>query len=200
MGAGREGQNRIRLAQEAARLMADEGVQDFAVAKRKAAGRLGLPVNRNLPTNLEIEDALITHQRLFRAHSQPAHLRRLRTSAREAMRLMADFQPRLVGPVLAGTAGTHSPVNLHLFAETPEQVNLFLMERNIPHAWDERLLRLDTERQERYPLCRLVAGDVTVEMTVFPLKGMRQAPLSPVDGRPMRRANLEAVEALLAAE
>lgn len=180
--------------------MADEGVRDFATAKRKAAERLGLPTNRHLPTNVEIEEALVAHQRLFRSDSQPAHLRRLRETARQAMQMLAGFQPRLVGPVLAGTADTHSPVNLHLFAETPEQVNLFLMERHIPHEWDERVLRLSADRQERYPMCRLLAGDVAVEMTVFPLKGLRQAPLSPVDGKPMRRAAIAAVEQLLATE
>lgn len=194
----RDEQNRVRLAQEAARLMADEGVQGFAAAKRKAAERLGLPANRHLPTNLQVEEALIAHQRLFRADSQPMRLRRLREMALQAMRLVADFQPRLVGPVLAGTADAHSPVNLHLFAETPEQVDLLLMERSIPHSWDERLVRLNADRQERFPLCRFMAADVTVEMTVFPPVGLRQAPLSPVDGRPMRRAALDAVEQLLA--
>lgn len=196
-GPVRNEQNRIRVAQEAARLMTEHGIQDFATAKRKAAERLGLPA-RHLPTNLEIEQALIAHQRLFRTTSQPAHLRRLRDTARQAMRLMTDFQPRLVGPVLTGTADAHSAVNLHLFAETPEQIDVFLMDHHIPHSWDERVVRLNADQQERYPLCRLVADEVTVEMTVFPPNGLRQPPLSPVDGRPMRRAALEAVEQLLA--
>jgi hypothetical protein len=196
-GPVRNEQNRIRVAQEAARLMTEHGIQDFATAKRKAAERLGLPA-RHLPTNLEIEQALIAHQRLFRTTSQPAHLRRLRGTARQAMRLMTDFQPRLVGPVLTGTADAHSVVNLHLFAETPEQIDVFLMDHHIPHSWDERVVRLNADQQERYPLCRLVADEVTVEMTVFPPNGLRQPPLSPVDGRPMRRAALEAVEQLLA--
>lgn len=196
-GPGRSEQNRIRIAQEAARLMTEHGIQDFAAAKRKAAERLGLPTQRHLPTNLEIEQALITHQRLFRAGSQPAHLRRLRNTARQAMRLMVDFQPRLVGPVLTGTADAHSPVNLHLFSETPEQVDVFLMDRHIPHSWDERVVRLNADQQERYPVCRLVADEVTLEMTVFPPVGLRQPPLSPVDGRPMRRAAIDTVEQLL---
>jgi hypothetical protein len=36
-----------------------------------------------------------------------------------------------------------------------------------------------------------------IEATVFPTDGIRQAPVSPVDGRPMRRANTFEVEALL---
>jgi len=48
------------------------------------------------------------------------------------MRLLADFQPRLVGPVLTGTATPHTDISLHLFAETPETVTLRLADRGIP--------------------------------------------------------------------
>jgi hypothetical protein len=34
-------------------------------------------------------------------------------------------------------------------------------------------------------------------VTVFPLDGIRQAPVSPVDGKPMRRANVEELTSLL---
>lgn len=193
----RDEQLRQRIAQEAARLMAEEGVLDFATAKRKAVARLGAAVPRNLPGNQEIEQELKVYQRLFRAGRQPQRLRQLREAALEAMRLLARFHPRLVGPVLAGTADEHSPVHLHLFADTPEQLVLFLMEQRIPCQWDERPVRVSGERQERYPLCRFIAGDVPFELTLFPEIGLRQAPLSPVDGRPTRRGSVEQVEALL---
>jgi hypothetical protein len=195
--ATRDEQQRLRIAQEAARLMADEGIHDFAAAKRKAVDRLGLAGLRNLPGNLEIEQALIAHQQLFRSATQPQRLRHLRQVALDAMREFAAFHPRLVGPVLAGTADAHSPVQLHLFADTPEQLDLFLMERRIPYEWDARVVRLAADRPERLPVCRFTAGDVVVEMTVFPVDGLRQAPLSPVDGRPMRRLPLQGVEELL---
>jgi hypothetical protein len=177
--------------------MAEEGVHDFATAKRKAVDRLNLGAYRNLPGNQEIEAALVAHQQLFRATTQPQRLRHLREAARQAMRMLANFQPRLVGPVMTGTADAHSPVSLHLFAESPEQVDFFLMEKRIPYEWDHRLARFDAERQERFPLCRFMAGDVTIELTVFPPSGLRQAPLSPVDGRPMRRLTAEGLEELL---
>jgi hypothetical protein len=191
----REEQIRQRIAEEAARIMATEGVRDFAVAKRKAVDHLGLGAQRSLPGNREIESALIAYQRLFRADSQPRRLRELREAACKAMGLLEPFRPRLVGPVLAGTADEHAPVNLHLFAETPEQVDLFLMDRQIPYELDERILRVRAERQERFPLYRFMAGNVVVELTVFPEKGLRQAPLSPVDGRPMERAPQSSREA-----
>ena len=44
---------------------------------------------------------------------------------------------------------------------------------------------------------RFVAGHQTVDAVVFPIDGIRQAPASPVDGRPMRRASAEEVESML---
>jgi hypothetical protein len=39
--------------------------------------------------------------------------------------------------------------------------------------------------------------DTRVEATVFPVNGVRQAPISPVDGKPMRRVDRNTLLALL---
>jgi hypothetical protein len=188
---------RQAVAEEAARIMREQGVDDFLQAKRKAADRLGVTDAAILPRNTEVEAALVAHQRLFGADRHEASLVALRRSALEAMRLMADFQPRLVGPVLAGTASPHSEITLHLFSETPEAVSLRLEERGVPHEVLERRLRYERDRTVTYPALRFVAGRQTVDAVVFPLDGIRQAPSSPVDGKPMRRASVAEVEALL---
>jgi hypothetical protein len=188
---------RVRIAQEAARLMTEEGIHDFYVAKRKAAQHLGAPDTRNMPRNLEVEAALQEYQRLFRGEEQAAHLRALRESAVQAMRFLARFKPRLVGSVLSGTAGRHADINLHLFADTPEEVNLFLIESNIPFHTSQKRLRLNRDQWQDYPSFEFLAGDYRVDLTVFPREGRREAPRSPVDGRPMSRAGLEEVEAML---
>jgi hypothetical protein len=188
---------RHAVAEEAARIMREQGVDDFLLAKRKAAGRLGVTDASILPRNTEIEAARAAHQRLFAADRHEADLASLRRSALEAMRLMSDFQPRLVGPVLAGTASAHSEINLHLFSESPEAVSLRLEERGVPHEVLERRLRYERDRIVSYPALRFVAGKQTVDAVVFPLDGIRQSPASPVDGKPMRRAGVAEVEALL---
>lgn len=188
---------RHAVAEEAARIMREQGVDDFLLAKRKAADRLGVTDASILPRNTEIEAALVAHQRLFAADRHEAGLANLRRSALEAMRLLADFQPRLVGPVLAGTASSHSEINLHLFTESAEAVSIRLEERGVPHEVLERRLRYERDRTVSYPALRFVAGRQTVDAVVFPLDGIRQAPSSPVDGKPMRRANAAEVEALL---
>jgi hypothetical protein len=188
---------RQAVADEAARIMNEQGVDDFLLAKRKAAERLGVTDASILPRNTEIEAAVMAHHRLFAHDRHAADLTDLRRAALAAMRLMADFQPRLVGPVLNGSASAHSEINLHLFSETPEAVSLRLDERGVPHEVLERRVRFERDRAVSYPALRFVAGRQTVDAVVFPLDGIRQSPSSPVDGKPMRRASTTEVEDLL---
>lgn len=188
---------RQAVADEAARIMNEQGVDDFLLAKRKAAERLGVTDASILPRNTEIEAAMMAHHRLFAHDRHAADLTDLRRAALAAMRLMADFQPRLVGPVLNGSASAHSEINLHLFSETPEAVSLRLDERGVPHEVLERRVRFERDRAVSYPALRFVAGRQTVDAVVFPLDGIRQSPCSPVDGKPMRRASTTEVEDLL---
>ena len=190
-------QMRLLLAQEAARIMDEEGIRDFHSAKRKAAAHLNATDTRNMPSNTEIEQALIEYQRLFKGATQPNRLRQLRQAALEALRFFARFHPRLVGSVLSGSATANSDVNLHLFADVPEDVALFLMQEGIPYDSGERCLRLGGGESANYPVYRFLAGDTRLDLTVFQIDGERQAPLSPVDGKPMRRAGTAMVEELL---
>lgn len=188
---------RVRIAQEAARLMSEEGVQDFYAAKRKAAQHLGAPDTRNMPRNQEVEVALQEYQRLFLGEQQTDHLRVLREAAVQAMRFLTDFNPRLVGSVLSGTAGRHADINLHLFADTPEQVSLYLMDNSIPFESSMKRLRVGRESWEEYPAYQFMAGEIAVELVVFATERWREAPRSPVDGKPMQRARIEEVELLI---
>lgn len=187
---------RLALAREAARLMAEHGISDFLTAKRKAAARFGVEDGSVLPKNTEIEAALGEYQRLFRGEAHETMLHSQRLAALEAMRALRDFEPRLVGAVLAGTATEHSDVQLHVFADRPESVTIKLMDEGIPHEITEKRVRMNADRVLNYPQVRFAVDDQPVEATVFPLDGIRQAPVSPVDGKPMRRANIDELEAL----
>lgn len=178
--------------------MAEEGVRDYQLAKRKAIQRLNLPWDKNLPGNDEIEVALADYLRLFHGARLETDLRRLRQLALDAMQFLERFDPRLVGAVLGGAVVTDTPIQLHITADTPETVRLWLQEHSIPFEQGERTMRFGGERQENVPLFRFTADGVTVELCVFALEDARAAPLSPVDGRPMKRASRRDVEHLLA--
>lgn len=190
--------NRLRVAQEAARLMSEHGIRDFHHAKVKAAERLGILDAQALPRNNEIEDALREHQRIFHAESQPQLLQERREAAVEAMRFLDRFDPRLVGAVLEGTADAHSAVCLHVFSDTPESVVLFLQERGVPLTQQTRRLRTTRDEQTEYPVLLFAADGLPFDITVLPRDALKQAPLDRIDEKPMRRASIAAVEELLA--
>ncbi|HEX7340390.1 MAG TPA: hypothetical protein VF271_10725 [Rhodanobacteraceae bacterium] len=189
--------NRCRIAQEAARLISEHGIHDYRRAKLKAAEHLGIVDDQALPRNREIDQALREHQRLFLADSQPQALRARREAACSAMRFFAPFKPRLVGSVLSGTADTHSAVQLHLFSDDVEAFARFLHEHDIPAEQQTRHLRLTRHAQADFPVFLLTADSLPFDLTVMPREMLRQAPLDPLDERPMARASLVAVEALL---
>jgi predicted nucleotidyltransferase len=189
---------RRALAQEAARIMAEHGIRDYFVAKKKAAQRLGVSDgSAMLPKNTEIETALVEYQRLFGGESHSESLNAQRRAALNAMRCLREFEPRLVGPVLTGTATEHSDVQLHLFTDSAESVALKLMDEHVPYEVTEKRVKMNSERILAYPGVRFEIDDHEIEATVFPTDGIRQAPVSPVDGKPMRRANAFEVESLL---
>jgi len=187
---------RRRIAVEAARLIADEGMRDFQAAKRKAAMRLGIFDETTLPRNVEIDDALREHQRLFQSVSQPQQLGRLRAAAIEAMRFMVRFEPRLVGAVLDGSADEQSSIRLHVFADDVREIIMLLDDHRIPYEEQTRTLRSTIDRIDDYPVLLLSAGGDVIDLTVFPLDGLRQAPLDRDSSKPMRRAALATVESL----
>src|ERR1700742_1438284 len=159
---------RRALAQEAARVMAEHGIRDFLVAKRKAAERFGVTDGAVLPKNTEIETALVEYQRLFNGDSHSESLHAQRSAALQAMRQLSGFEPRLVGPVLSGTATEHSEVQLHLFADRAESVAIKLMDAGIPHEVTERRVKMNAERVLAYPGVSFEIDAQPIEATVFP--------------------------------
>ena len=191
-------ERRHRLAHEAARLMAEGGIRDYHQAKLKAAARLGIADDASLPRNREIEDALREYQRLFQGDAQALGLRQRRDAALRALEFFGRFEARLVGPVLDGTADANAPVALHLFSDDADAVPRFLDEHAIPAEPRSRRLRLDRERNGDFPVWLFSAEGLSFDLTVLPETALRQAPLSGIDEKPMQRASIAQLRALLA--
>jgi len=189
---------RQRLACETARIIVEQGISSFDRALRKAAERTGISDRRSWPSNELIQDALITHRRLFRGADHARDLDRMRRDAREAMRMLQGFSPHLTGPVLSGSGDIRDGVQLHLFAERPEDVILRLMDRQIPYREGDRVLRHARGERRTYPAFRFVAGEIPFELVVLPSRAIRNPPLDPVTERPERGADLATLERLIA--
>ena len=189
---------RQRLAQEAARIILESGLHDFRHAKRKAAERLDASDTRNLPTNVEIEQALVEYQRLFMADTHAQHLKHLRQTALEAMNFFSEFSPRLAGPVASGSADAHSAISLHLIADSQEAIDMKLIDHHIPFELIEKRVHWRSDEYETIIAYKFYVDNIRIEALVFNRK-QRQPPLSPVDGRPYQRLNIKQLEELLAA-
>ena len=188
---------RGRIAHLAARLMAEDGIEDFALAKRKAARQAGLPETRDLPANEEIEVALKLYRQIHQPDTHRAQLRALRRTAVQAMREMIPFNPYLTGTVLNGNAGKYADINLQLFPENVKAVELFLIDREIPYEAAQARLFAGQELRT-VPVFTIHHDGVEIEITVLSSQDLRLPLRSSMEGKVIERAKIEQVEELLA--
>lgn len=190
--------NQIRghLAYLAARLMADGGITDFAQAKLKAARQAGVPDTHSLPDNREIEEALRSYQSLYQQSEHSVALKTLRHQAVKLMQLFDQFNPYLVGSVLTGTAGRYSDINLHIYSDSAKDVEIFLLNKGTPYESGMRRTQLG-DRQMEIPTLTLESDEFTATLSVFNTDDMRVTQKYKADGRPIKRARIAQVQALI---
>jgi hypothetical protein len=184
------------IAQQAARLMAEEGLADYAKAKRKAARQLGCDEDHGLPSNSEIEQELRLHHELFHGTAQPQLLHQLRSEALEVMRMLDQFNPHLSGAVLDGTAGRYADTEIHLFVDSLKDVELFLLNKGIPYQVDEKPYHIAGEKQ-RLPVFALEGRHGLIRLIIFATDDLRTLPKSSSHGNGSIRAGTASVAALL---
>ena len=188
---------RIRIAAVAARIMAEDGIEDFAAAKRKAARQLGLMEAQSLPNNDEIETELRLYQSLYQGEEQRERVSFLRSQALAAMEQLAEFKPYLTGPVLRGTAGRYADIDLQVFADSDKELEIFLLNRNIPFQISES--RHYGGNQTRVvSILSLDWQGTPVRVCVYGSEDEHRSVKASTLGRPLERAGLEAVRVMVA--
>lgn len=198
-------QLRQLIAQQAARMMAEDGISDFSYAKKKAGRQLGAIDNSVLPSNTEIEEELKLYNALFLSDEQPENLRDLRKNALFTMQLLERFNPYLTGSVLDGTAGLGSETHIHLFADSLKDLEMFLLNQDIPFETNEKSYRImnDGKRdkkgdnRKKVPVFTLEMNTGLIKLSVFESDDIRIATKRAADGTNAERAGIEEVKALL---
>ena len=203
----RENLDHIRrlIAQQAARMMAEDGVHDFAYAKKKAGRQLGVSDNSALPTNAEIEEEIRLYHEIYSADGQPLVLEQLRKAALITMQLFERFSPHLTGSVLDGTAGKFSQTDIHLFADSLKDVEMFLLNQQIPFESSEKSYRVsDKPSKDKKEKVRKTIPVFTLEteygiqkISVFDVDDMRIAIKKPSDGSNVERVDINELKKLL---
>ena len=202
MARGNSEHIRQIIAQQAARMMAEDGINDFAYAKKKAGRQLGVSESSVLPSNAEIEDEIRRYHEIYNADEQPQELERLRKTALITMQLFEKFNPHLTGSVLDGTAGKFSQTNIHLFADSAKDVEMFLLNQQIPFESSEKSYRVsDKPSKDKKEKVRKIVPVFTLEtelglqkLSVFDVDDMR---ISTKNTSNSERLDLAGVQALL---
>lgn len=190
---------RTRIAHMAARLMVEDGIEDYAQAKRKAARQAGVPDSRQLPTNEEVDGALRQYQQLYRGEEHHSRLKQLRRAALDVMRELGRFNPHLTGSVLSGSAGKYADIDLQLFTDSVKAVELYLIDRGIRYKTAQHRLYLG-EDPCTIPVFVLEDRDIPVRIEVLTSDDLRRPLRRSPGGKAVERAKTQAVEALLAQE
>jgi hypothetical protein len=187
---------RARIAAAAARIMAEDGVDDFGLAKRKAARSLGAAETEALPGNDEIEAELRAYRDLYQPEEHAERIGELRALALQAMTALEQFHPYLTGPVLRGIAGPYAEIDLQLFPESSKELELFLLERNIPFSTREAR-RYSGDRVHPVSVFSMLWQDTPLKLSVFDPRDERVSLRTTQTGRSQDRAGLSEVAALL---
>ena len=186
----------MRIAATAARIMAEDGVDDFALAKRKAARQLGAADSEALPANDEVEAELRAYRALYQPEEHARRVAELRRIALDAMRALERFNPYLTGPVLKGTAGPYAEIELQLFPESAKEVEIFLLEQRIAYATHEGR-RFSGDRAHAMSVFSLTWEEAPLRLSVFDPRDERIALKTSQAGRVLERAGISEVGALL---
>ncbi len=181
---------RASIASAAARLMAEDGITDYHLAKRKAARQLGLTEHVAFPDNAEVEAELRAYRSLYQGDDHAEMLAAMRHTALELLDLLADFRPYLTGSVLDGTAGEHSHIDILLFADSAKEVEIFLLNRGIEFEHVEA-------RNEKVEAVLQMETDTADADLIILLPQQERVSFKYRDGRPRERIRADALRALL---
>ena len=188
---------RARIAAAAARLMAEDGIDDFALAKRKAARQLGAADTQALPRNDEVETELRAYRALYQAGEHPEIVAELRRVALDAMRALERFKPYLTGPVLSGLAGPYAEIDLQLFPDSTKEVEIFLLDQNVAFTTQEGR-RFTGDRARAVSLISLDWDGHPLRLAVFDPRDERLALKTTPAGRVAERAGIAELAIIIA--
>ena len=191
--AGMQNNGTAHIAAVAARLMAEDGLDDVELAKRKAAHQLNLPEWIGLPSSQAVYDALRTHQAIFHDTEQRERIVAMREEALYWMDVLSDFHPYLTGSVLEGTAGRFAMIDILLYPDSDKDVEIFLLNRGIDYEF------MPSRNDRASAVLQITRDGLVTNLVIYPSHDERVV-FKKHDGSVRERARAEVVRARMAAE
>ena len=185
------------IAQEAAKIIAEKGIQQFGQAKFKAAENLNAMDNGCLPSNSDIEKKLIEYYQLFQTDVHLDHILSLRKIALDIMHIFDNYQIYLVGPVANGTANVSSAINFHIASEDESEIIQTLKKNDLTHKPYDRKIKFNEKTIKLVNGIKTIYKNTDIELTIFNHKEIRHVPLSKIDNRPMNRITVNLLQKMI---
>ena len=185
------------IAQEAAKIIAEKGIQQFGQAKFKAAENLNAMNYGCLPSNSDVEKKIVEYYQLFQADIDFDHIQSLRKIAYDIMHMFNNYLIYLVGPVANGTASVSSAINFHIASEDESEIIQTLIENDLTHKPYDRKIKFNEKMIRRVNGIKTIYKNIDVELTVFNYKEIRHAPLSKIDNKPMKRIKIKLLQEMI---
>jgi len=121
---------RLTVANKAAELIAEEGITDYHFAKTKAAKCLGFSAKEKLPSNNEIDEALIAYKNIY-YRADFAILQELKEMTLKYMRLFKEFNPHAPSQILEGYISKYPTIEINLYHDDIKAVEYILLNNQI---------------------------------------------------------------------
>ena len=197
---------RQSLAREAARLMYEEGVDQYFNAKRLAAKRiLGRGGEKkmyhrpqDLPSNGEIKASLLQIVQFTEGELSQQRLFVMRVIAFETMNALEPFHPRLIGSVSTGHVRRGSDIDIHVFTDNVEEIERHL--HQLGWRFKTKIVTIHVAGGYKDYLHIHCGHIFPIELTIYPYYDIRVTQRSSTDGKPIMRIKLSALERLMVEE
>jgi len=195
---------RQSIAREAARLMYDEGVDQYFNAKHLAAkrlfGRSGAKKMRyrpqDLPSNGEIQAALKEVIQLTEDEYSQQRLFAMRVIALETMNALEPFKARLIGSVSTGHVRNGSDIDLHVFTDNLEDIEAYV--HYLGWHFETRRVTIQVAGKNRDYTHIYYERVFPIELSVYPNNEIRVTHRSSTDGKPIVRVKPSALKQIIA--
>ena len=161
---------RLSIASKAAEIIMEEGINDYQYAKKKAVRYLDLDASDILPSNDEIDKALINYRLIFTAEIDIDLVKILKTEALAIMAFFADFNPYFVTQIFEGLLPKYPIIQINLFSDNMKEIEYVLLNNNIPFATkDFNISEKRTKKQsvKKIPIILIERGSIPIELKIF---------------------------------
>ena len=161
---------RLSIASKAAEIIMEEGINDYQYAKKKAVRYLDLDASDILPSNDEIDKALINYRLIFATEVDIDLVKILKTEALAIMAFFADFNPYFVTQIFEGLLPKYPIIQINLFSDNMKEIEYVLLNNNIPFATkDFNISEKRTKKQsvKKIPIILIERGSIPIELKIF---------------------------------